>query len=127
MDPRITRFRIKVEDSLLQDLRKRLLYCKFPPKQIANNEWKAGTELEYLKDLMRHWSEEYDWPKQQDMLNKFPQFKVTINGLSIHFIHIRSSQPNAIPLLLLHGYSLFSFMTSFLLSGGQLLYLNFTS
>ncbi len=103
MDPRITRLQIKVEDSVIQDLRKRLLYCKLPPKQISNSDWKAGTEQEYLKEILRHWSEDYDWFKYQNILNKFPHFKVTINGLSIHFIHIRSCQSNSIPLLLLHG------------------------
>ncbi|MGF6928828.1 pimeloyl-ACP methyl ester carboxylesterase [Chitinophaga sp. W2I13] len=96
-------FKIDVQQTVLDDLQTRLRQTRWPdaPENIG---WKYGTDPEFLKSLVAYWQNGYDWRKQEAALNKFPQFTVEIDGVSIHFLHIKSKNPNARPLLLIHGW-----------------------
>ncbi len=96
-------FRIAVPDAVLTDLRERLARTRFPD-EIEESDWTYGTNLGYLRALVEYWRTEYDWRAQERELNQFPQFTTTIEDIEVHFIHQRSSHPNALPLLLLHGW-----------------------
>jgi microsomal epoxide hydrolase len=99
----VTPFRINVPDAVLNDLKDRLARTRFPD-QINGAGWEYGTELTYLKDLVTYWRTKYDWRAQERRLNQLPQFKTTIDGVDIHFVHQRSSRPDAIPLVFVHGW-----------------------
>jgi len=96
-------FKIDVQQTVLDDLQNRLRQTRWPdaPENIG---WKYGTDPVFLQSLIAYWQNGYDWRKQEAALNKFPQFTVEIEGLTIHFLHIKSKNPNARPLLLLHGW-----------------------
>src|SRR5205085_11652115 len=72
--------------------------------EIAGTGWDYGTDLAYLKSLVAYWKDSFDWRAQERRLNEFDQFKTTIDGVDIHFIHQRSKVPNAFPLVLTHGW-----------------------
>ncbi|MEI3798821.1 MULTISPECIES: epoxide hydrolase family protein [unclassified Chitinophaga] len=96
-------FKIDVQQTVLDDLQNRLRQTRWPdaPENIG---WQYGTDPEFLKSLVAYWQNGYDWRRQEATLNQFPQFTVEIDGLPIHFLHIKSKNPNARPLLLLHGW-----------------------
>jgi pimeloyl-ACP methyl ester carboxylesterase len=96
-------FKIDVQQTVLDDLQNRLRQTRWPdaPENIG---WKYGTDPVFLQSLVAYWQNGYDWRKQEADLNKFPQFTVDIEGLTIHFLHIKSKNPDARPLLLLHGW-----------------------
>ena len=74
------------------------------PTSSQDTAWDYGTNLAYLKGLVEYWRDKYNWRAQEKRLNAFDQFKTTIDGVEIHFIHQRSKNPNAMPLLLLNGW-----------------------
>ncbi|WP_260607302.1 epoxide hydrolase family protein [Chitinophaga polysaccharea] len=96
-------FKIDVQQTVLDDLQNRLRQTRWPdaPDNIG---WKYGTDPVFLKSLVAYWQNGYDWRKQEAALNAIPQFTVEIDGTTIHFQHIKSKNPNARPLLLLHGW-----------------------
>jgi epoxide hydrolase len=96
-------FRIAAAEADLADLRGRLRRTRWPDKETAGG-WAQGVPLGYLRELCRYWADEYDWPARQRRLNALPQFRTVIDGLAIHFIHARSSRPDALPLLMTHGW-----------------------
>jgi len=96
-------FTIHVDDSLLADLKQRLARTRFPG-EISGSSWDYGTNLAYLKDLVAYWRDKYDWRAAERRLNQFDQFTTTIDGLEIHFIHQRSRNANAMPLVISHGW-----------------------
>jgi len=96
-------FRIIVAQEILDDLNERLKRTRWPD-EIKDSGWDYGTNLAYLKELVDYWSDEFDWRKQEDRINEYPQFKVEIDGLNIHFIHIKGKSEQHTPLLLLHGW-----------------------
>lgn len=96
-------FRIAVPDSVLSDLKARLARTRFP-SEIDDSGWDYGANLAYVRDLVAYWRTTFDWREQERRLNRLPQFTTTIDGLPIHFVHQRSSNPNAIPLVLIHGW-----------------------
>ena len=102
-DASIRPFNINVPDSLLTDLQDRLSRARFPD-EINGAGWDYGTNTAYLKELVAYWRDGFDWRAQEQRLNQFAQFKTNIDGLDIHFIHERSSAPNALPLILLNGW-----------------------
>ncbi len=110
MSQRAERFQIHVPDAVLQDLQERLSRTRFPD-QLVGAGWSYGTELTYLRELCNYWREKFDWDAQEQVLNRFDHFRTQIDGLSIHFVHARSREPDALPLLLLHGWpdSVFGF------------------
>jgi epoxide hydrolase len=99
----IAPFKIHVSDEVLRDLKARLARTRFPD-EIAGTGWDYGTDLAYLKSLVAYWRDRFDWRAQEARLNQFDQFKTTIDGLEIHFIHQRSRSPNAFPLAVTHGW-----------------------
>jgi len=99
----VERFRIRVDDSTLEDLQLRLSLTRFPD-QIEETGWEYGTPVGYLRELVEYWRDEYDWRAQEARLNEFEHFRTRIDGQSIHFVHARSAHPDAIPLLLIHGW-----------------------
>lgn len=96
-------FTIAVPDDVLDDLRERLARTRWPD-QLPGTGWDYGTDTAYLRELVGHWQNGFDWRAQETRLNRFRHYRASIDGLRIHFIHERSSDPNAIPLLLLHGW-----------------------
>jgi pimeloyl-ACP methyl ester carboxylesterase len=99
----IREFTISVSDQAVEDLRQRLTLTRLPD-QIDGTSWEYGTDRAFLTDLIEYWQSDFDWRAQERMLNQFDQFKTSIEGLDIHFIHQRSPHPEAIPLLLVHGW-----------------------
>src|SRR5215203_2903471 len=102
-DEAIVPFKINVPDSVLRDLKERLARTRFPD-QLQNVGWDYGTDPAYLKSLVEYWRDRFDWRAQERRLNEFDQFTTTIDGLKIHFIHQKSKVPDAMPLVLTHGW-----------------------
>jgi pimeloyl-ACP methyl ester carboxylesterase len=100
---RIEPFKIAVDDAVLRDLKDRLARTRWPD-QIDGTEWEYGVPLDYMKDLVEHWRTKYDWRRHEKELNKLPQFVTRIDGLDIHFVHVRSKEKNALPLVITHGW-----------------------
>jgi pimeloyl-ACP methyl ester carboxylesterase len=103
MDDDVRPFRVDIAGAAIEDLRDRLGRTRWPEPQTVD-DWSQGTPLSYARELCRYWLEDYDWPAAQQRLNQFPQFMATIDGLDIHFIHVRSPLPTATPLVLTHGW-----------------------
>jgi pimeloyl-ACP methyl ester carboxylesterase len=96
-------FEIHVDDEVLADLQRRLAQSRIPD-QIEGTGWEYGIPLDYLSDLVGYWRDAYDWRKQEARLNELDHFRTEIDGQSIHFVHQRSPDPDAFPLLLTHGW-----------------------
>jgi microsomal epoxide hydrolase len=99
----ITPFKINVPQADLVDLKQRLARARIPD-EIDGANWDYGTNRAYLRELIAYWRDRFDWRAQERHLNRFEQFKTTIDGIDIHFIHRRSKEPNALPLLITHGW-----------------------
>ena len=97
------RFRVDVPDDALDDLRARLVRTRLP-NQVDGAGWDQGTELGYLEELLAYWRDEFDWRAQEARLNAFDQYVTEIEGQRIHFVHQRSPEPDALPLLISHGW-----------------------
>jgi pimeloyl-ACP methyl ester carboxylesterase len=96
-------FRIDIPEDHLEDLRERLRRTRWPePETVAG--WSQGTPLAYARELCRYWLEDYDWRAAEARLNRFPQFRTAVDGLDIHFVHVRSPHENALPLVMTHGW-----------------------
>ncbi|MER6302149.1 epoxide hydrolase family protein [Kitasatospora sp. NPDC001539] len=102
-DEGIHPFRIAVPESDLEDLRQRLDRTRWPD-ELPGVGWAYGVPRDYLTELARYWRHEYDWRAAEERLNRWPQFTTTIDGANIHFLHVRSAEPDAVPLLLSHGW-----------------------
>ncbi|MBM4072706.1 MAG: alpha/beta fold hydrolase [Planctomycetes bacterium] len=96
-------FTIAVEDAVLRDLKDRLARTRFP-EEIDKSGWDYGVDLSYLKNLVGYWRDKYDWRKHEKLLNSLPQFTTELDGLKIHFLHVRSKEKNALPLVMVHGW-----------------------
>ena len=96
-------FRIDISDAALDDLRDRLGRTRWPA-DLPGTGWEAGVPVGYLKDLAAYWSTGYDWRTHEARLNEFPQFLTTIDGQSVHFLHVRSAESAALPLIITHGW-----------------------
>lgn len=99
----LTPFRIDVPQEELDDLRDRLRRTRWPDAETVT-DWSQGVPLDYLRDLCAYWEREYDWRATEARLNALPQFRTTIDGLGIHFVHVRSPHQEALPLVLTHGW-----------------------
>jgi pimeloyl-ACP methyl ester carboxylesterase len=104
-------FRIHVPEAALADLKRRIAATRWPDKETVADS-SQGVQLARLQNLVRYWGSGYDWRKAETKLNALPQFMTTIDGLDIHFIHVRSRHPNALPVLITHGWpgSIFEFL-----------------
>ncbi|WP_446731629.1 epoxide hydrolase family protein [Pseudomonas sp. OTU5201] len=96
-------FRADVPQSALDDLRRRLAATRWPDRETVPDR-SQGVQLDKLQALVRHWETDYDWRKAEAKLNAYPQFLTNIDGLDIHFIHVHSRHPNAMPLIMTHGW-----------------------
>jgi epoxide hydrolase len=103
MPEAIEPFTISTHETALADLRRRLRRTRWPERETVG-DWSQGVPLDYLQSLCRYWADGYDWPAAQARLNQIPQFTTTIDGLDIHFLHVRSAGPGAVPLLMTHGW-----------------------
>ena len=96
-------FEINVPDRALADLRARLTNTRWP-KQLPGEPWSRGVPVDYLQKLSAYWADEFDWRTTERHLNSYPQYRTEIDGQRFHFLHVRSPQPDAMPLVLLHGW-----------------------
>jgi len=103
MSPEIAPFRIEIPESDLDDLRQRLRRTRWPDAETVD-DWSQGIPLSYTRDLCEYWLERYDWRACEASLNRFPQFRTSIDDLDIHFLHVRSPEAGALPLMLTHGW-----------------------
>jgi pimeloyl-ACP methyl ester carboxylesterase len=102
-DKSIRPFRIDVPEAVLLDLRRRLVATRWPDRETVTDD-SQGVPLAMMQQLARYWETDYDWRKVEARLNALPQFITEIDGLDIHFIHVRSQQQNALPLIVTHGW-----------------------
>ncbi|MCI0383427.1 epoxide hydrolase family protein [Streptomyces sp. CNQ085] len=103
MSTAVTPFRVAVPEADLTDLRERLARTRWPEAETVG-DWSQGVPREYLEELAGHWRDGYDWRATEARLNALPQFRTEIDGLGVHFLHVRSPHPDAMPLLLSHGW-----------------------
>jgi len=103
MGGEIREFRAELSASDIDGLRQRLALTRLPTKELVADR-SQGVQLATLKELIRYWTSEYDFGRVQDRLNALPQFKTEIDGVDIHFIHVRSEHENAMPLIMTHGW-----------------------
>lgn len=108
---KVKKFRIKVQKSALTDLKRRLSNVRWPERETVGG-WSQGMPLSYMRELVDYWRDEYDWNRCQEQLNALPQFMTEIDGLDIHFLHIKSPHRNAMPMVMTHGWpgSILEFM-----------------
>ena len=106
-----TPFRAHVPDAAIDDLKMRLALTRFPD-QPPGAPWATGTDLAWMRELAEHWRTRFDWRAQEARLNAFPQFKVPLAGIELHYIHAPGEGPAPLPLLLSHGWpgSVFEFL-----------------
>jgi pimeloyl-ACP methyl ester carboxylesterase len=102
-DESIRPFRINIPEEALVDLRRRVLATRWPDRETVPDQ-SQGIQLTKIKPLVEHWGSGYDWRLAEAKLNALPQFMTTIDGVDIHFIHVRSKHPNALPLIMTHGW-----------------------
>jgi microsomal epoxide hydrolase len=104
-------FTLHVPDAALADLRDRLARTRLPD-QAPEPPWTYGTDVAYLRELLAHWQNGFDWRAKEAALNRFPQFRVPLHGIELHFLHVPGEGPAPMPLLLSHGWpgSIFEFL-----------------
>ena len=96
-------FAVSIPDSEIDDLKQRLARTRWPDPETVG-DWSQGVRVENARSLVDYWERGYDWRRFESELNRSPQFLTAIDGLDIHFIHVRSKNPNAMPLILTHGW-----------------------
>ena len=96
-------FEIHIDEAVLEDLRNRLSATRWPD-ELPGMEWSYGSNMDYMKELVDYWINEFDWPAQERLINSFNHFKATIDGLGIHYIHERGQGANPMPLVITHGW-----------------------
>jgi pimeloyl-ACP methyl ester carboxylesterase len=99
----VVSFHVNIPQAALDDLRKRILATRWPDMETVTDQ-SQGVKLAQIKSLVQYWGSTYDWRKVEAKLNNFPQFKTMIDGIEIHFIHVRSGHANALPLVITHGW-----------------------
>ncbi|MGX1851715.1 epoxide hydrolase family protein [Streptomyces sp. NPDC055299] len=99
----MTPWQIEIRDDLLDELRRHLRSTRWPEPATVG-DWSQGVPLDYVQDLCSYWADGYDWRATEDRLNRLAQFRTTIDGLAIHFVHARSPHPDAMPLIITHGW-----------------------
>jgi len=102
-DAQIRKFGIRIPHSDLTDLRRRIAATKWPSRELVTDA-SQGVQLATMRELARTWQTDYDWRKFEEKLNALPQFMTTIDGVDIHFIHVRSKHANALPVIVTHGW-----------------------
>jgi pimeloyl-ACP methyl ester carboxylesterase len=103
MSEEISPFQIHASDEELADLKRRLAATRWPDEEPVS-DWSQGTPRAYLQEVVDYWCNQYDWRAREAYLNSFAQFKTEVNGVGIHFVHVRSPEKNALPLVISHGW-----------------------
>ena len=103
MSNQIVPFKIAATDEQLEDLKRRLRNTRWPERECVD-DWSQGLPLAYAKEVCDYWLNKYDWRKSEARLNRFAQFKTEIDGLGIHFIHVKSPHADALPVVITHGW-----------------------
>jgi hypothetical protein len=101
--PTLRPFKVQIPQAALDDLRRRIAATRWPDKETVADQ-SQGAELAKLQELVRYWGNGYDWRKAEAKLNALPQFTTNIDGVEIHFIHVRSRHTNALPVIITHGW-----------------------
>jgi pimeloyl-ACP methyl ester carboxylesterase len=96
-------FRVETSDEAIADLRRRIAATRWPSRELVADR-SQGVQLATIQELARYWTTEYDWRACETRLNALPQFKTTIDGVDVHFIHVKSPHENALPLIMTHGW-----------------------
>src|SRR5918999_2792223 len=96
-------FRIEIPDADIDDLRRRIAGTRWPG-ELSDVGWDRGVPLSYLRELAEYWRTEYDWRAAEARLNRYPQFITEIDGENVHFLHVESPEPDALPLVITHGW-----------------------
>jgi len=104
-------FELRIPDAAIVDLKTRLSLTRFPDA-VPGEPWAYGSSVEYVRDLVSYWKDVFDWRAQEAALNVFPQFKLPLHDIDLHYLHVPGVGPNPYPLLLLHGWpgSVFEFL-----------------
>ena len=102
-DESLRRFTVHFSDARLADLRRRILATNWPDRETVN-DLSQGLKLETMKKLAHYWVSDYNWRKLEERINAYPQYVTNIDGVDIHFIHVRSKQKHALPILITHGW-----------------------
>ena len=103
MSNNIEPFKIAATDAQLDDLKRRLRETRWPERECVE-DWSQGLPLAYAQEVAAYWLDKYDWRAREARLNRFAQFKTTIDGIGIHFVHVRSPHADALPLVMTHGW-----------------------
>src|SRR5829696_3455811 len=103
MSEAVESFRIAVSDEVLDDLRARLRQTRWPEAETVD-DWNQGIPLAYVQEVCGYWADGYDWRAREAALNRFDQYRTTIDGLGFHLIHVRSPHSDALPLVITHGW-----------------------
>src|SRR5215212_2212271 len=104
-------FALRIPDAAIADLKTRLSLTRLPDA-APGEPWAYGTSVDYMRELVSYWRNSFDWRTQEAALNEFPQFKVPLHDIDLHYLHVPGQGPNPCPLLLLHGWpgSVFEFL-----------------
>ena len=100
---KILPFKVNFSKKELSDLKRRILETRWPDKETVSDQ-SQGVQLATMQKLAQYWATDYDWRKAEAKLNALPQFKTNIDGLDIYFIHVRSKEPKALPIIITHGW-----------------------
>ena len=103
MSDSLTPFRVQIEDAAIEDLRARLARTRWPDRENVS-DWSQGIPLSYVQELCGYWQRDYDMRRLEKRLNAYPQFRTEIDGVAIHFLHVRSKHESALPLVMTHGW-----------------------
>ena len=103
MSEDVVPFRIEIDDAALLELRDRLQRTRWPEAETVD-DWSQGVPLSYVQEVCQYWADKYDWRATEARLNAFPQYRTEIDGLGIHFIHVRSPHDDALPIVITHGW-----------------------
>ena len=101
--PAVERFRVAVPEETLRDLGDRIEKTRWPD-EIPGAGWEYGTNLGFLRELLAYWRDDFDWRAREREINRFPHFLAEVDGLGIHYVHARSKEAGALPILLTHGW-----------------------
>src|ERR671933_1309843 len=96
-------FHVEVPEEQIDDLRRRIAATRWPSKELVEDR-SQGVQLATIQELARYWATDYDWRRCETRLNALPQFTTEIDGVDIHFIHVKSPHENALPLIMTHGW-----------------------
>jgi pimeloyl-ACP methyl ester carboxylesterase len=103
MNEKIVPYRIDIPESALEDLKRRLAATRWPDRETPG-DWSQGIPLAYMEQVVRYWASNYDWRRCEARVNRIEQYKTSLDGLGIHFLHIRSPRKDALPLVMTHGW-----------------------